>query len=369
MVCFHPKYIYQRKSIPIEAGHDEKLLKKFNHVSFSNMPNTFQTKIPCGHCLGCILDKASDWQTRIMCEKETWKIGCFVTLTYNNGKRTIKGQEDINSLPIVNGYKTLRKQDITDFKKRLRKHCKGFQSWENPRNGKIENPIRTFECGEYGPTTGRPHYHMIIFNWKPNDLVLYKKNRQGQCLYKSKFLQKIWGCGFVIVGELQEDSAGYVARYTMKKAKEAKPYTYTKLVWDKDENGQPYQKRTRITKLRNGVEPEFLGMSRAVGIGKKYFIDKIEEIKRNSGIWQNGKLKRIPRYFKKIWEERNWEEYHHWKWKYINDIKKHVTEILHLQNLPEDWDDEKIEWYYLKHQEKALNEKAKSLKRDNYVDL
>ena len=86
---------------------------------------------------------------------------------------------------------TLVKKDIQDFLKRLRYHEKGYQSWENPKNNKIENPIRYLACGEYGTKGGRPHYHMALFNWKPNDLKPYKQNHNGDMLFTSHTLQQL----------------------------------------------------------------------------------------------------------------------------------------------------------------------------------
>lgn len=61
----------------------------------------------------------------------------------------------------------------------------------------------------------RPHYHVIFFNLLLNDLVPFQ---YGQSVYyRSEFLEKYWKNGFVVVGEVTFNSAGYVARYTMKK--------------------------------------------------------------------------------------------------------------------------------------------------------
>lgn len=366
MVCFHPKYVYQNRSMPIECGHDEELLHLHNKVSFQVKKNAYQTQIPCGHCLGCVLDKANDWATRIWCEKQQWQHSCFVTLTYNNDHLPINDE----------GYSTLKKEDLQKFKKRLRKHFKGIEEWENPRTGKIERPIRTFECGEYGThKTLRPHYHMAILNWEPDDIKFYKYNKHGQPLYTSKKLQDRWRdndgkpIGFVIIGNLNYESASYIARYTMKKVKDAR--VIRKYYWEEelDKKTGEYKMKRHFQNIFGKREPEFLTMSRSVGIGKKYFLDNIEKIKRNSGIFIGNKLKRIPRYFKKVWEQKDWEDYHRWKWKFINDSQKMIKEKLKKLNVPIDWDFEKIEFWYLKQQEKILIDKAQSLKRNNYEDV
>ena len=84
---------------------------------------------------------------------------------------------------------------------------------------KYGNGIRYYACGEYGPKGKRPHYHAIIFGWKPKDLKYFKENETGDIVYKSKELMKIWGKGFTTIGEANFKSAGYVARYVQKKAK------------------------------------------------------------------------------------------------------------------------------------------------------
>lgn len=88
--------------------------------------------------------------------------------------------------------------------------------------------IRYMASAEYGDKLGRPHYHFCLFNhdWKDKKILYGSSLRRWQnhfkkgeihTLYKSKDLSDIWGKGFVTVGELTFESAGYVARYCMKK--------------------------------------------------------------------------------------------------------------------------------------------------------
>ena len=121
----------------------------------------------------------------------------------------------------------------------------------------VYRPIKYYACGEYGKRFSRPHYHVCLFGYEfPDKEVLRQgtvrlwKNvfKQGidHTLYTSKTLEKIWGKGFVTIGELTIDSAGYVARYVMKK------------IYG-DMAAQHYQGRL----------PEFALMSK--GLGKKWF--------------------------------------------------------------------------------------------------
>lgn len=56
-------------------------------------------------------------------------------------------------------------------------------------------------CGEYGPTTGRPHYHMLLFN-------AHKKT--------IKEIEKCWKIGFVVIGDVEPKSIHYVTDYIQK---------------------------------------------------------------------------------------------------------------------------------------------------------
>ena len=155
--------MYLRRDRPIDFNNlREEDQKYYNKGVFNPRKDYYKVCIPCGRCIGCRLDHANDWATRCALEAKNWKHNIFVTLTYNN---ETDENGNLKHLPLTKDKKvTLKKKDIQDFMKRLRWHMKGEMQWENPKNGKTENPIRYFACGEYGPTRGRPHYHMAIFN-------------------------------------------------------------------------------------------------------------------------------------------------------------------------------------------------------------
>lgn len=366
MVCLHPKIAYQRKFMPINGDYSEKNLKRLNKISFSYKEGWTQIELPCGECPACKLEKANEWATRINCETETWQgKGIFVTLTYNNEKLPKTEQ----------GLMTLKKRDMQLYKKRLRKYIaknnEACHYWQNPKTGKIEKPIRTFECGEYGPKGGRPHYHQIIFNWIPNDLKFDKMSEDGFPLYKSKTLQKIWGNGFVLIGMISYESASYVARYTMKKnglAKTKRKY-YDCQEIDK-ETGEIIIK-TKYKTIKGIIEPEFITMSTSPGIGYNYFMENIEKIKENNCIMIKAKaglkLKKIPRYFRKLWEKKDWIDYEKWKYKMREEQKIKNEEEIKKYNLPENWQKWKKEnWVKIQTIER-IKHKFKLLKRDKYL--
>ena len=341
-MCLNPRVVWIKSSLPIECGIDEEFRKKFTKPLMNFKPGYYPVEVPCNECPECIFARANDWATRAWCEYQHWESGIFLTLTYNQ-----------KHLPInENNLATLRKKDVTLFIKRLRKKFKGIKSWENPKTGKIENPIRIIEAGEYGPKGGRPHYHICIFNWKPNDAKFYKysksKNGMEFPLYTSKTINELWTDktikgdfaaqwrGFATFGELTYRTACYTARYTQKKLKKNKKNTiYRKkdiCIYDKKQ--QKWIMKTKIIR-KNKKQTEYINASRCPGIGYLYWLENKTKIKENSGIWINdgkAKLKPIPRYFKKIWNDEDWENYE--KWKYENkklmetEIKKQLDEVI-----------------------------------------
>lgn len=76
--------------------------------------------------------------------------------------------------------------------------------------------VRFLMCGEYGEKLQRPHYHACIFGWDfPDQYLCGRKN--GQDLYRSPQLERLWRRGISTVGSVTFQSAGYVARYIFKK--------------------------------------------------------------------------------------------------------------------------------------------------------
>lgn len=147
-------------------------------------------QVPCGQCIGCRLEKARQWAVRLTHEAQFHTFRWFLTLTY-----------DDDHLP---KWGSLNKAHFQKFMKRLRKMHPGSN-------------IRYMHCGEYGEQTQRPHYHAIVFGFPIDDLKRYKLSPRGDQTWVSPKLDRVWGLGQVIVGSFSYDSAGYVARYVLKK--------------------------------------------------------------------------------------------------------------------------------------------------------
>lgn len=151
--------------------------------------------LPCGHCISCYMKRATDWAIRCVHEMAFWPTGCFLTLTYATDK-----------LP---QNRSLRVEHFQLFMKRLREYLARVENVER---------IKYFACGEYGDKTDRPHYHAVVFGWKPGDMVEVPNNPGTEyTLYDSKIVADLWTHGRVRIGTLTARSAAYVARYTIKK--------------------------------------------------------------------------------------------------------------------------------------------------------
>lgn len=299
--------------------------------------------LPCRKCAGCIVNKANDWATRATIEASAWKNNCFLTLTYNE-----------KNLPHL---RNLCKEDMQKFWKRLRKQITGAESWTY--KGKIENPIRFFYAGEYGPKTFRPHYHAAVFNWFPPDAELYGYSLNNNEYYTSKMLNKIWGKGYVIIGKLTYESACYIARYTFKKLSNSLKKEDLK-TWQLCEEATGSELAylqelfdEKISQPKNTV-PEFIETSRRGGIGLAGWLKDEEKLKKNFGVFVKTAnkqviLKKLPLFIKQKWATVERENY--------NATAEAEREFI-AKNCKKEWEDlDKIEEINL--------QKCRLLRRDN----
>lgn len=183
----------------------------------------------CGQCIGCRLAYSREWANRNVLESLCYDEdrNKFLTLTYSN-----------DTVPVGSeGNLTTKLDDISDFMKRLRR----YYEYNYNHYG-----IRFFAASEYGGDTFRPHYHASLFNLVIPDLKKIANNVRGDCLYTSDLINKIWGKGFVVIGDFSWNTAAYTARYMVKKLK---------------------GKDASLEYQALGLEPECTRMSRRPGIG------------------------------------------------------------------------------------------------------
>jgi len=146
--------------------------------------------------------------------------------------------------------------------------------------------VRFFMCGEYGERFQRPHYHACLFGVHFRDRVLHSESSSGMRLYRSATLESLWPHGFSSVGDVTFESAGYVARYCMKKI-----------------NGPAACEHYQAVNLSTGelspIKPEFSRMSLKPGIGGdwiKKFKGDVYAYGRDF-VYINGVKCKPPRYY------------------------------------------------------------------------
>lgn len=246
--------------------------------------------VPCGQCTGCRLDHAKQWSLRCLHEASLHDANCFATLTYE--------YEPYGS--------TLVPEHFTKFMKRLRRARPG-------------QSIRYYMCGEYGDKLQRPHYHACLFNLDFEDKQLWKI-QNGCRLYQSDELEKIWGHGFALIGEVTIESAAYTARYVMKKLNGAKKENI-----DPQSGLSHYERLVEETGEIIQLHPEYARMSLKPAIGADWY----HKFKRDCFpsdflIDTNGKRHSIPRYYDKLFQANDLEQYELIKARRIRNGEKHL---------------------------------------------
>lgn len=269
--------------------------------------------IPCGQCIGCRIRQREDWTTRIELEardypkEEVW----FITLTYDDDHvpgMIVKTGEIMRKVQYTwkpgekrpSSVQILLYEDIQKFLKRLRKAYRG--------------KLRYFVAGEYGEQTARPHYHMILYGWRPTDLEnLYKIHHNGY--YTSKWLSNLWGMGQIQIAQAVPETYRYVAGYVTKKMYEIdgkKANAYYEL----------------------GQTKPFACMSLKPGLGDHYYQEHKAEIWRQGYIQcTNGKQAQIPRYYEKQMEAENPQRL----WRIKQNRQKNAIEQKRLQLEKQDY--------------------------------
>lgn len=187
-----------------------------------------------------------------MHEKQLSADSCFVTLTYGRDQMPADGSLD--------------HRDFQLFMKRVRK--------------KFKMRVRFYMCGEYGPLNLRPHYHACLFGVGfRSDRKPAGKSGSGAVFYESAELEALWTHGRCSVQDLTRETAGYCARYIMKKVLG-------------DEALKAY--------VRDGgvlVKPEYAAMSLKPGIGAGWFEKFHRDVLPRDYVVSNGVRRRVPRYY------------------------------------------------------------------------
>lgn len=250
-MCYQPKTIFVSTTNPNVGVGTDFFIDDDGVIKYKR-----KVEVPCGVCLDCLEKEATMWAHRIADEASLYKDNCMLTLTYAEDRLS------------------LNRRDLTLFLKRLRKHLE-------------PQKIRFFYCGEYGSKGKRPHYHVIVFGWRPNDLVLWKKSKKGFDCWLSATVCDLWSVpvkgpdGTVLknkAGKPLKRPIGIceVSDLTLRSSKYSAKYL------------QKYQP------VPDGVVKPFTGMSTNPGIG---FLKINPKSLETDKIWHEGTYVKVPRYY------------------------------------------------------------------------
>jgi len=292
MTCYHPlkRWVIGTKINEKGQEIEKAIITSYNTMNIESESFNFKYYkehgkeyidenfeiIPCGKCIGCRLEYSKQWAMRCMMEANQWQNNYFLTLTYDEENVPhAKGVKDFETGEIGEVL-TLKKEDLQKFMKRLRIEYQRKLNWKN---------IRFYGVGEYGTTTERPHYHIIAFNLPINDLKFWYIDKKGSKIFRSEFLEKIWGKGIVAIADCTWETCAYVARYMMKKIKGK-------------EAVELFEDTGRIQ--------EFSLMSRDPGIAKNWYLKNKDTIYKTDEIFLPNKkgMQKIkpPRYFDNMYD-------------------------------------------------------------------
>ena len=261
MACYHPLTAYQTSDRSI-VWREQKGIDVVRQLS-----------LPCGQCVGCRLERSRQWAIRCMHEASLHDQNCFITLTYSDEH--------------VPKDMSLHYEHFQLFMKRLRKKYP-------------DKRIRFYMAGEYGEKFDRPHFHACIFGFDFPDKKYFRRLSSGSHIYRSQDLEGLWPYGYSSIGDVNFQSAAYVARYIMKKIN-GKPRL------DKDGNWIDPEDHYRYCDLETGElmqrTPEFNKMSLKPGIGFNWYKKYMTDVYPHDYVIVNGKKCKPPRYYDKNFEK------------------------------------------------------------------
>lgn len=202
--------------------------------------------LKCGQCRGCRAGWSREWAMRCMHESSMHEDNVFLTLTYDDAHLPKNASLDREAFPL--------------FMKRLRKEV-------SPQK------VRYFHVGEYGTINNRPHYHALLFGYRPPDQALLSV-RGDYSVFTSEQVRSLWTSGLHEFGSVEPASALYVAGYMKRKMTGS---------WAKQKYG-----------IR---EPEYGTMSRNPGIGATWIDKFASEVYPQDGVVVRGMVVKPPRYY------------------------------------------------------------------------
>lgn len=303
-----------------------------------------QVPIPCGKCDSCRLRARREMTYRLVKEAELYSPDqvLFLTLTYDDdhlhfGRMVLPFdvRED-GSLEVVEAA-SLRKEDLSTFKKDLR----AYLDYHFPGVS-----VRTYECGEYGPQTNRPHYHMILYGL-PVDLLSVPPHRTAvwsrkEDLHESSLFNEIWKRGRVLYSLASFDTMQYVAGYVLKKALGRQSDLENELFYlAEGEDPQLYEFRSTMKIARHPAQREapFTNGSRRPGLGRGWYEAHVDELYSLDEMFikHGDRVERVKpaSYFDRLYDVDHHEDLTRLKLQRRSDAKNKQKTLVHQSKLNE----------------------------------
>lgn len=207
MKCLHPNIFYPRK-IDKQTGRKVSL--------------GYSIAVGCGKCAVCLSARAKKWATQCKYEasltNQNTHCNLFITLTYSP-----------ENLPQNN---SLDNDDFTQFVEAVRHSIR-------------PHSVRWFGAGEYGDNFGRPHYHLIYFNF-PRKLITKYWRKLGKLYYSAEIplLSACWQKGFADI-TISDTLSDYEIKYAVQSHQKGgiNYYAFNKVLENFDST---YEKRDGI---------------------------------------------------------------------------------------------------------------------------
>lgn len=287
MPCYRPLKGYRARVVNPKTKRRSIVFKASEGLI--DMPQD----LPCRRCIGCRLEDARQLAMRCCHEASLHEFNSFLTLTYapeflpggfcqectsfywkypKRGERRYQYRYHVKGslCPTAPSY----------FVKRLRE----FLAREYPHL-----KIKTYGCAEYGEQGLRPHYHLLIFGFDFPDRVPAEKAGDFQ-LFSSDTLSKLWPVGRARIGEVNFETAGYVARYCTKKISGRDGWFDKKGIYHlgADEHYGRFERERSVCFSQ--------------GIGKSWFEAFKSDVYPSDFVVIRGKKMKPPKYYDRLFE-------------------------------------------------------------------
>lgn len=221
----------------------------------------------CGRCLPCLKKRKAQWSYRIENEMKHSVTAYFVTLTYDDANlpagNVVERQHHktfIELLKLYESWPALVTRPDHSYEEFIRASQKTGEYSAGFRYD--DYPVRYYGVCEFGGTSGRVHWHYLLFN------ILDVRN-----------IQKAWQCGIIQVDPCNINTIDYVLKYMIK-----------------DRANDQEEGKKECSFMSKGI-----GMQ---GITEE-FIKQISEPQNNQVVNTRGHKVALPRIFRKRYMDKD----------------------------------------------------------------